>query len=141
MRELSEIQLSELTGKTRATIRKKLSNVTHKPGPHRARLYDSTVALGAIYGQTEEDGAAFVSSPEAQRQLTIARKEQIDLQNEVLRQERVPIEDLNEINEEALGNVAALLKASTGKVLDEEMVNDLFTHMRDIGAKIRERTA
>jgi hypothetical protein len=75
---------------------------------------------------------------EAQRLLTVARRKQIDLEMEVTRRERVPLEVLEEINEEAFSNVAGMLKANTGKALTEELVNDLYALFRDIAAKVKE---
>jgi hypothetical protein len=96
--------------------------------------------LEALYSVGTGGGdSSAVSTEQAQKELAIARKQQIDLQNEVLRKERVPLETLEQINEEAFANVAAMLKAQTGKTLTEELVNDIYSQFRDIAAKVKEK--
>lgn len=96
--------------------------------------------LEAIYcGGTSNGDSSSVTTEQAQKELAIARKQQIDLQNEVLRKERVPLETLEQINEEAFANVAAMLKAQTGKTLTEELINDIYGQFRDIAAKVKEK--
>lgn len=131
----SETQLSDLTGMARLTVRRKLSDIPHERGPKSAKLYDSKIALPILYGIGESGG---LSQAEANRLLTIARREEIDLNMEVTRRERIPIEDVTLINEEALSNIAGLLKAHTGKTLNEQLVNDIFANARAIGAKLRD---
>ena len=102
-------------------------------------LYEAPTLLELIYcGGTGGDSST-VTTEQAQKELAIARKQQIDLQNEVLRKERVPLETLEQINEEAFANVAAMLKAQTGKTLTEELVNDIYGQFRDIAAKVKEK--
>ena len=79
-----------------------------------------------------------MTAAEAHRLLTITRTEEIKLNMENLRKERVPIEDVAEINEEAFSHVAGVLKAHTGKMLTQELVNDIFGQFREIGAKVRD---
>lgn len=133
---LSENELAELTKKSRETVRRKLSCVPNKPGPHRARMYESHVALEVLYGIDKKDGGDFVTASEAQRLLTISKRQQIDLEMEVTRKERPHLEDVTIINEMALGNMAGLLKSHTGKSLTEELINDIFTEARTIGEKL-----
>lgn len=42
-------ELGKLTGKDRATVRKRLEELESEPGPHGAQMYDSKQALEAIY--------------------------------------------------------------------------------------------
>jgi hypothetical protein len=49
------------------------------------------------------------------------------------------LETLEQINEEAFANVAAMLKAQTGKTLTEELINDIYSQFRDIAAKVKEK--
>jgi hypothetical protein len=56
----------------------------------------------------------------------------------ILRKERIPLEDITEINEEVFTHVAGLLKAHTGKMLTEDLVNDIFAQFRGIGARLRD---
>ena len=139
MPKLSELQLSDITGKTRLTIKRKLADVPHEEGPHKARLYDSKVALEAIYiGLGESSTGDAITAAEAQRQLTIARKHEIDLNMEVTRRERIPLEDIEEANERVLSNVAGLIKAHVGKPLDEALVSDIFAELRNMNLAARD---
>ena len=66
----------------------------------------------------------------------IARRQQIDLEMEVLRGERWPSEDVEAIHETSLSNVAGLLKAHEGKALTPELIRDIFTELREVPAKL-----
>jgi hypothetical protein len=138
MPNLSINELSELTGKTRATVVKALDGIPFLDGPKSAKLYASKVALEKIYHAPTEDGQKFISAAEAQRQLTIARREQITLEMECTRKERIPLEVTNEVNERAFSNVSGLLKAHEGKQLDQTLIGDILSELRQITESIRE---
>jgi hypothetical protein len=93
---------------------------------------DSASALEKIYcgSFTELDGE-FISTAEAVRRLTIAKKEEIDLDMEIKRGARIPLEDVKEIVNRAFTSVAATLKANRDKVLTESQINEIFTLLRD----------
>ncbi len=140
MPNVSINELASWTGKTRATVTKALDGVPFLDGPKSAKLYPSKVALEKIYLGKDEAGESFVTNQEATRLLTIARREQINLEMEVTRKERIPLDVLTEINERTFSNVAGLLKSHEGKELDTTLINDLFTEFREIGARIREKS-
>jgi hypothetical protein len=77
MPSISINELHQLTGKTRATVTKALDGLAFTEGPKAAKLYDSKTALEKIYHARDEDGETYVSNAEANRLLTIARREQI----------------------------------------------------------------
>jgi len=133
---LSINELHQITGKTRATVTKMLDGVPFKEGPKKAMLYDTKIALAKIYQAADADGEAFVNAPEAQRLLTIARRQQIDLEMEVTRGDRWPKDDVEAIHEASLSNVAGLLKAHEGKPLSAELIRDIFTELREVPAKL-----
>jgi hypothetical protein len=135
---LSISGLSSLTGKTRETVGKALDGLKSTPGPKGAKLFESKAALEKLYGAAEGNGGAFVTAAEAQRLLTITRTEEIKLNMEILRRERIPIADVAETNEEAFSHVAGVLKAHTGKMLTQGLVNDIFRQFREIGARVRD---
>lgn len=146
---LSINKLSLLTGKTRESIGKKLAGVPFNLGGGDARpgkFYDSKFALEILYLGRRADGGdedvvgRTLTPAEASRDLNIAKKAQIELAMETARKERIPIEDANAVNEEIFLHVAALIKTHTGKILTDELVNDLFTSMREIGTKVKEAT-
>jgi len=133
---LSINELHKLTGKTRATVTKSMDGLTFQPGPKSGKLYDSKLALAKLYGVAGEDGTGSVTAQEASRLLTIARRQQIDLEMEVTRGDRWPKEDVENIHETSLSNVAGLLKAHEGKALTPELIRDIFTELREVPAKL-----
>jgi hypothetical protein len=134
---LSINELHQLTGKTRATVTKHLDGVSFKDGPKKAMLYDSQVALERLYrGESSGDDGEPISKLEAERQLTIARKNQIDLEMEVTRGDRWPKDDVESIHEASLSNIAGLLKSHEGKPLSAELIRDIFTELREVPAKL-----
>ncbi len=138
MPNVSINQLCEWTGKRRDTVVRALDGLTFEDGPKGAKLYGSKLALEKIYHAPTEDGGEFISAAEAQRQLTIARREQITLEMECTRKERIPLEVTNEVNERAFSNVAGLLKAHEGKPLDQTLIGDILSELRQITESIRE---
>ncbi len=134
MPKFSETELSLMTGHTRATIRKKLDGVKHEKGERNARLYDSKLALECIYLGAKSDQGEVITAAEAARRLTVKKGEQIDLEMEIARKERIPISDIEAVNDRVMQNIAGLLKAHVGKPLDETLIGDLFTELRELGS-------
>jgi len=136
MPEFSIQQLSRITGNTRETVGKYLEKAPHKDGKKGAKLYESAKVL-ALRDFRNEEGPA-LSGQEAARQLSVARKQQIELEMEVLRKERIPLEVIAESDAAVFSNIAGLLKAHEGKLLDEILLADIFTELRQVGVKIRD---
>jgi len=73
---------------TSGTIKKRVVGLE----PDKHGRYDSAAALEAIYCAEAPGGnGEFISTPEAVRQLTTAKEEQIELQNQIARGGRIPI--------------------------------------------------
>ncbi len=126
--------LGQATGKHPATIKKRISNLI----PDTKGKYDSADALEVIYcGTIEvgEDGKP-ITGPEAVRLLTIARKEEIDLDMEIKRGERIPIADCLEIDNEVLQSITGTLKAHSGKYLNEDVTNEIFDGLREWAGRL-----
>lgn len=138
MPNVSINELSHWTGKNRATIAKALDGIEYFPGPTGGKLYPSRTALEKLYHASTANGGTFINKGEADRQLVMARKEQIHLEMEVTRGQRWPKPDVEEIHEKALFNVAGLIKAHEGKVLNNALIQDLFTELRGVGAALAE---
>lgn len=141
MPELTTLKIAELTGLDRQTVRKRLAGVPfRRDGDNEKawKYYDSTVALFKVcLSRKSESSNADRLSP--QDALAVAKKTEIDLNIEIKRKERIPLEDLEEINDEAYSNAAGLLKASLGKELTEEVISDILSQFRETGNKIREK--
>jgi hypothetical protein len=124
--------LGQATGKHPATIRKRLSNLN----PDTKGKYDSIVALEAIYCGLIESEGTFVSTPEAVRQLTIAKKEEIDLEMEIKRGERIPVADCLAIDNEVFQSISGTLKANAGKHLTEDVTNEIFDGLKQWAGRL-----
>jgi hypothetical protein len=129
MKEVSVNELSVLTGCTRETVGKKLEGVTFKEGPKGAKLYDSEKALRLVLGVAEiNEKGEVMSQAEANRQLTIARKEQIGLEMEVLRKERPRIEEVLEVFDDIFDDVAGIVKSSD---LSDDQKIDIMSRIKE----------
>jgi len=116
--------LCQATEKHRGTLKKRVSALeADKHG-----RYDSAAALEAIYRGALPDDNGFISTPEAVRQLTIAKKEQIELQNQIARGERIPIDDVNLAVDQVFGAMRGIVKAN----LSVDHANEVFDEMRRV---------
>jgi len=123
---------SRLTGKHRSTISKVASELQSFPGRKGALLYDSRELLQRLYIGT--DGAPTAS--EALRQLSLARAEQVRLQNEITRKKRIPLDLVMDILDQTLQAMAATLKATNGKVMTQDSINEIFADFRAIPGRL-----
>jgi len=130
--KVSVYWLNQATGKHTATIRKRIANLN----PDSQGKYDSAVALEAIYCGLVESEGSFISTPEAVRQLTIAKKSEIDLEMEIKRGDRIPIADCLAVDNEVFQTVAGTLKANRGKVLSEEVTNEIFDGIKEWAGRL-----
>src|SRR5437016_6274271 len=94
--------LARHTGKDWRTIKKRIDKLAHD---NRSRV-DCATALEAIYCGLAENKGQFISTPEAIRQLTIAKKDEIDLEMEIKRGERIPIQDCVAVDNEVFQSIA-----------------------------------
>lgn len=129
---VNEFQLHQLTGVARGTISKRLDGLPFEPGSRNSKLYRSREALERVL-QVTNDASRKISPQEASRLLTIARREQIELEMEVTRKERVPTSEVSELLDVTFANVGGLIKAHRDKVLSEQVIEDIFTELRDAG--------
>jgi hypothetical protein len=141
MPKVSENALSEWTGKTRATIRKRLADMPYVEGPQRERLREAKDALERIYAPEDtDDGEQFVTTQEAQRRLTLAKGKQVELEMEVTTRTRIPIELVKQIMETGCTNIAGVIKAHRNKVFDEVAVGDCLAELRGVEQQLNEWT-
>jgi len=133
MKGVSILELSELTGISRETVRKRLGAMSFQEGPQNSKLYNSAEALAKIFGK-DSNG---VTPQQAQTDLAVARKLQIELDMEVTRKDRIPLDDVTAINDEIFSNMAATFKAHEGKTLTPELIREIFSQTREIGNKLK----
>ena len=70
------------------------------------------------------------------RQLTIAQKEQIELQNQIARGERIPIDDVNE----AVGQVFTAIRGIVKANLSVDRANEVFDEMRRVADWLQQKS-
>ncbi len=135
---LSINQIAMYTGKTRSTVTKALDAIPATDGPKRAKLYDSKIAFEAIYCRRgDQPGSDFISESESRRLLNLRRHEEIGLDMEIKRKERIPVDVLNQVNDDVFQSAAALLKTNKGRSLSEEIVNDIMAQFLDIPNRLK----
>jgi hypothetical protein len=126
---LSLIQLADLTGRDRHTIRKSLESLPPIPGKHRAHLYESSEALPLIYavGNLEQARAKHALS---QASLNAVREEE-------LRKERIPREEVLDVVDIMLQTFTSTLKATNGQPLTPKKINELQAKIRRSADKLK----
>ena len=112
-------QLAEWTGRDRRTITQRLADIPFTEGPKQAHLYDSAVALAAIYKSTN-----------AKEALDQKRVDEIDLNMSIKRRERIPLPIVAGVWDAALQSFGGGLKAAKGKKLDAAKINELLEILR-----------
>jgi hypothetical protein len=93
-------------------------------------------ALEAVFIGTVETKDGRITTPEAVRQLTIEKALQVRLQNEITRKERIPIEDVLEVNNRVFQSIGGTLKANLNQVLTIEKINQMFAEFRAGGEEL-----
>ena len=126
---LSVNQISELTGRDRHGIPKRLENLPFTPGDKGAHLYESREALPLIYAVDNLE-AARAAQARSQASLNAVREED-------LRKQRIPIQIVLDTMDEIFQAMGATLKAAEGKTLTVERINELFEKFRSIPAKLK----
>jgi len=86
-------------------------------------------ALAAIY-KTDSLEAARAEQARTAAQLNAIRAED-------LRKTRIPIATVLQAHDEILQAIAATLKAAKGKLLTQDLINDIFDKFRSIPAKLK----
>ncbi len=124
--------LGQATGKHPGTVKKRVANLI----PDAKGKYDSAVALEAIYVGLHTENGQFISTSEAVRQLTIAKKDEIDLEMEIKRGERIPLEDCLAIDNQVFQSIAGTLKANSGKYLNEDVTNEIFDGLKQWAGRL-----
>ena len=126
---LSVNQISELTGRDRHGIPKRLENLPFTPGDKGAHLYESREALPLIYAVDNLESAR-AAQARSQASLNAVREED-------LRKQRIPIQIVLDTMDEIFQAMGATLKAAEGKTLTIERINELFEKFRSIPAKLK----
>ncbi len=132
MKLVTQRELEELTGKHRKALREMLQGVPFKPGPNRAHLYESTVALPVIYTEARSLEAARIKQAETAARLNEIRADELS-------KTRIPIQDVLDVNDQIFQAIASTLKAEAakGRVLTREIVNELFEKFRTVPAWLK----
>lgn len=133
MPKLSINELHKLTGIQRDTIVRRIGDLKfERTGTHdaAAKLYDAKDALPLIYGYMENNEG--VTMQVAARDLSVAKKQQIELNMESVRRERIPLEEIGEINAECFDSIAGLIRSCENKQMTAERIQDIFAELRKV---------
>lgn len=114
-------------GKDRATITKMIRAASELPG--KDGKYSTAQIVRALF----EVGGTL---SESQRNLNEARRRQVELQMEVTRKTRIPIEDAAEIFNLFFSNLAGLLRATRDKTMTEAAINEFLSDARGLCAQL-----
>ena len=107
-------------GVNRETMERRRRKEDVQPGP------DGCFTTAQIVKLCFEDNQAA-----ANLALTKSRDEQIKLEMECTRKERLPVDDVRELLDATFSNIGGLLKAHRGKVLDDAVLADIFKELQD----------
>ena len=127
--KLPILKIAELTGVHRDTISRRLADLPFEAGKKGAKLYSSEDALAAIY-KIDSLEAARAEQARTAAQLNAIRAED-------LRKTRIPIATVLQAHDEILQAIAATLKPAKGKLLTQDLINDIFDKFRSIPAKLK----
>lgn len=130
-------EIAAFLGVSRETVRKKIADMSFVDGPNSAKLYDSSKASRAIFGSGATGNGRSIDYAQAQCELAVARKEEIELNMEVTSRTRVPIEVCDTIDERTFTNVAGLIKSHEGKPLTAALIGDIFSELRQLSSELR----
>src|SRR4029453_4841959 len=133
---ISVSEAASLTGQNRATIKKHAHDLKSYPGKKGAVLYESRELLQRLY--VGSDGAPTAS--EALRQLTIAKTRQIQIDIEIKRKTRIPIDDVLVAHRDLFRATVGHLKAHRNKTLTEDFINEILAEWRAVAADLRKQS-
>jgi hypothetical protein len=118
--------LAECVGMHPSTVKRRTTGLPRDTAGKLNRVQ----ALEAVFISTVETKDGRITTQEAVRQLTVEKALQVRLQNEITRKERIPIEDVLEVNNRIFQSIAGTLKANRDKVLTFEKINEMFAEFR-----------
>lgn len=127
MAKLSISQLAAFTGRDRRTITARVEHLDFIEGPDNAHLYESELALAAIYCP---DGTG-KSLDDAKKEQALEAAALSRVRREELQRTRIPLPIVSAIWDTALQSFAATLKAARGKTLNAAKINELLDKLRD----------
>lgn len=119
--------LAEVTGKHATTIKKRIATLERD----KEAKVDSGKALEFIYvgggGTTEE----------VIKQLNIKRTQEIELDMEIKKGDRIPREDCEAALNEVVQSINGALKARRNQTLDDKTINEIFDQLREAGEAMK----
>jgi hypothetical protein len=132
MKLVTQRELEVLTGRHRKFLVEVLQGVPFKPGPNRAHLFESNVALDTIYAVSRSLDEARTKQAEATARLNSIRAD-------CLSKTRIPLHIVEEIMDEIFQSIGATLKneASKGRPLTREIVNSMFEKFRNAPKQLK----
>lgn len=124
--------LAECVGMHPSTVKRRTTGLQRDTAGKLNRVQ----ALEAVFIGTAETKDGRITTPEAVRRLTLEKAVQVRLQNDILRETRIPIDDVLSVHNAMLMELAGSLKAREGKLVTREFVNELFAEWRAYSEKL-----
>ncbi len=125
---------------TREKIGKVAEPLPFNEGPKGAKLYEASRLVPMLYlGATGDSATAAMTEAESRRQLNLCRKEEIELDMQIKRGERIPSSDAISIMGSVFAYVVAVLKRSVGKQFTEESFNEVMREMKEATEQVNAR--
>jgi hypothetical protein len=119
--------LSENFRKHAATIKKRTAEV---PKDKEGKM-DLAVAAETIYV------GGMGTNEEVIRQLNIKRTQEIELDMEIKKGDRIPREDCKAAFNEVVQSINGALKARRNQTLDDKTINEIFDQLREAGEAMK----
>ena len=124
--------LAECVGMHPSTVKRRTTGLQRDTAGKLNRVQ----ALEAVFIGAVETKDGRITTQEAVRQLTVEKALQVRLQNEITRGERIPIDDVLEVNNRVFQGIIGTLKANVDKQLTLEHINEIFSAFRDVADKL-----
>lgn len=143
MPALNITQISDLTGMARKTVTKRLEGLPYTGGEYASdpKIYDAPAALARVYATGPQSVDGEMTNAQAASLLAQTKTAEIELDMQITRKERIPLEVVTQVNEEAFSAVSQMLKAQLGKSVTSEVLTEWLAELRGIGERISERAA
>jgi hypothetical protein len=95
------------------------------------KLYDTQAALELIYiGKTGDDGG--ITEGETRRRLNIAKTRSLELDDEIKRKTRIPIDLILDLYAATYGQIVAIIKGQLDRLMTLDAINECFAALRGI---------
>ena len=133
-------ELSQITGKDRRTVKKRLGRLEPVvDGGNAGIRYESQQALPLIYESerstlVEDEDGGMISLDRARTLESIEKRTGLKIDNETKMKTRIPIELVNDALDAAFGEIKAIISKLS---IPEEERDQIFAELRDVPSRLK----